>query len=426
MHIDVAFFLDNGLHQGVDYRFPERGNPGVGGTQYMFWSVAYFLRKKYKDIGVHLIAQRIENMPAGLNVHQADNEIDAVKLANELNIDFLVLRGPTKNKLLFDYIEKYKVKCVFWSHNFENYEFCQLADNCEFVVKNVCVGKEQYERLYDHKIFSKSTYIYNAIDFENYLLENKKKDGKVVCYMGSLTPRKGFHRLARNWKKILQQVPDAQLYVLGASNLYSKQSQTVKASVLSKYEKKNMRYLSNNGKLLPGVKFFGVVSGKEKIALLNAANIGVPNPTAVGETFCIVAVEFQALHVPVVTIKKNGFLDTVRDRKTGYLFKNDREFVRYVVDLLNDEEQQGKIGAAASQFVRKEFTFDRACEAWRNLFEELKYNKCSYVNQFSNQHLSNNFKWLRVLCKRIPFMPSLLYFEFIAHRVYVLIKEIKK
>ena len=50
---------------------------------------------------------------------------------------------------------------------FENYELANIIAENNMIKANVCVGKQQYERLVDHKAFKKSTYIYNFIDYSN-------------------------------------------------------------------------------------------------------------------------------------------------------------------------------------------------------------------------------------------------------------------
>ncbi|MFW6389743.1 MAG: glycosyltransferase family 4 protein, partial [Halanaerobiales bacterium] len=306
--MNVSFYIDNQNHKGVDYSNPEYGNPGVGGTQYMFWTIAYYLQTFYNDIEVNVIAPYIKTMPKSLNSYKAKSILDSVKIAKEVGSDILVLRGPTNNKKLFTFINLYKIKVVFWSHNFENWKFAELVSKCNYVERNICVGKEQLDRLRDHEIFNKSTYIYNALDFKLYdPYSDGEKNNKIVGYMGSLTKRKGFHKLAKNWKDIVSHVPEAKLYVLGGGDLYGKQWEMGSRNLTNQsYEKLLMKYLTNNsGEILPSVEFKGVVSGKEKLELLKRIRVGVANPTGVGETFCIVATEYEAVGTPVVAIKKN-------------------------------------------------------------------------------------------------------------------------
>lgn len=425
----IAFYIDNENHIGVDYSTPEKGNPGIGGTHYMFWSIAYYIKKIDQKIDVFIFAPIIDTMPSILKCKKCLSPIDAVRLAKEMGVDILILRGPNSKKDLFDEISIQKQKVVFWSHNFEDYKFATLAANNQYVMRNVCVGKEQMDRLRDHPLFDKTTYIYNAIDFNLYEGYERTNHSKIVGYMGSLTSKKGFHRLARVWKEVLKQVPDAQLYVLGGGNLYGKKWKTGKLNLTNeKYEKKITHYLADaNGNIIPSVKFLGVVSGKEKLQLLNQLNVGVANPIG-SETFCIVAIEYEYLRIPVVTVKKNGVLDTVIDKKTGYLFNNDKEFINSIVYLLNHDEEVDKLGNNGRNFVISNFGIHEICQKWIQLFEEIM-NSSELKVSYNASNWFNNFKWLREINRRLKktkifhFLPPIIWYKQIVRDCYKYIKN---
>ena len=424
----IAFFIDNQYHLNVDYSKPENGNPGIGGTHYMFWSVACYLKKLYPELEIYIIAPIISTMPLFIKAIQGNDEMSAVEIAKKNVCDFLVLRGPKSDTKLFQTINEYKQKVIFWTHNFEDLRFADLVYRNKYVMRNVCVGKEQLDRLRDHPVFGKNCYIYNALDcrlYFPYTYFGKKEN--IVSYMGALTPRKGFHALAMHWKDIKTRCPDAKLYILGGKDLYFKnESKDVK---LSSYEKRCIRYLSNkDGTLIEGVTFWGVVSGEKKLKLLADTKVGVPNPTAVGETFCIVAAEFEAVGTPVVTINKNGFLDSVVNHETGLLFKTRKQFVHYVVELLENDQLNMTFGLSGKQHVQNNFTIEKICEQWYKLFREVEKNEIVQVT-YKADNWYNNLKWLREInrrIKKIPFLswaPSLLWYEQIAHDIYVFIRD---
>lgn len=61
----------------------------------------------------------------------------------------------------------------------------------------------------------------------------------IVTYMGHLDKPRGFHFLASQWKQILNSVPNAQLHVIGAANLYDRSLELGRLGVASKsYEKR--------------------------------------------------------------------------------------------------------------------------------------------------------------------------------------------
>lgn len=38
----ICFYFDNSRRPDIDYSNPENGNPGIGGTEYIIWSVSYY------------------------------------------------------------------------------------------------------------------------------------------------------------------------------------------------------------------------------------------------------------------------------------------------------------------------------------------------------------------------------------------------
>lgn len=41
----VGFYLENKNTRNIDYSNPENGNPGIGGSEYMIWTISYYLKK---------------------------------------------------------------------------------------------------------------------------------------------------------------------------------------------------------------------------------------------------------------------------------------------------------------------------------------------------------------------------------------------
>ena len=412
----VAFYLDNTSHNKIDYSNPEGGNPGIGGSQYMFWIISYYLNKKYPDIELYLFAENIEKMPSEIRCCKVNDIIDVVKTAHEKSIDIIVCRGPHLKKDFCKELEKNNIKCIVWSHNFENYENAKLIAECGNIKRNVCVGKEQYDRLRDHSIFYKSTYIYNTITFNLYDNVECEKIPNSVCFLGSLHKAKGFRSLAKVWPDIEKKVPEAQLFVIGGGNLYDKSAKLGKYGLaVEKYEKSFIKFLTDSDrKIKQNVHFMGVVGGNEKLELMKKSCVGVVNPTGVGETFCIGAIEFEALNVPVVTIRKYSLVETVCDKITGLLFKNNKEFVQNIVALLKNKELREDIEKNGNEFVKNKFSLDTIVNEWYNLLLDV-YNDVKPNQNLQCENMWNNKKWIREANRKVkkifPFMPSVLWYE---------------
>lgn len=164
----------------------------------------------------------------------------------------------------FNQLDENKVKTVLWGHNYYYSDYCNRIANCNAIKANVFVGRQQYDRYVDHKIILKSTYIYNMYPMEK-KQKRKFENQHTVTYIGSLVPEKGFQVLAAAWKKIIAEVPDAQLNVIGSGKLYSRNSKLGKYKIAEEhFENQFMRYLIS--KLYGHCMTVGLLQGNARIS----------------------------------------------------------------------------------------------------------------------------------------------------------------
>ena len=404
--MEVAFYLNNQNYSDVDFSQPEKGNPGVRGTQYMIWAVACGLSRKYENIQVCLYANHIRKMPPDIMCKRCENDLDAIKQAEIDCIDILILRTSiSTDRQVFEKLRSSKLSCITWSHNFEDFYLANEIAKTAAIKRNVCVGRQQYERLRDHQVFRKSTYIYNALNFDCYDGYPRNDGSHIVVYAGMLDSSKGFHRLAKIWPQVLIKDKNAVLYVLGSGDLGA----NVKLGPLGlagvEYEKKIAKYLCDKeGKVIPSVKFYGKVGGEKQRKIMSQAKVGIANPTGIGETFCIVAIEFEALGVPVVSVKKYGLLDTVEDGKAGILSNTDKGLVNAIVRLLNEDATAEAMGEFGHENVRKKFSFSEVLADWQSLLNDVYEGKENIANTSYNYPL-NQGKIFREINRKIKTIP---------------------
>lgn len=414
----IAFYLDNEKHIGVDYSNPKGGNPGIGGTQYMIWTVSYYIQQIYSDIEVIVLAPIIDKLPLEIKSYQSDSIIDAVKISKELDVDILVFRDVSNNKKIYDEIDRLQINCIRWAHNYDNEETLKNVSKCKYIKRNVCVSREQYDSLRDHDVFIKSTYIYNCLDFEIYnkYINNDREKKNIVCYMGALEPEKGFHTLAKCWPKVVKEVPDAQLYIIGSGKLYNRNAKLGEYGLTEKkYEKKIVKYLVNpeNKKIYENVKFLGVLGGNEKLNVMSQCKVGIANVSKNRETFCIVATEFQALGIPVIARNSYGFLDSISNNRSGVLVNNERELYKSIIKLLKDNQLNLNYGEYGIEFVKEKFDIYDISKNWVELFNDVINNSQLEIN-YKAQNYFNDYKWLREINRifKLKSMPSILWYEF--------------
>jgi glycosyltransferase involved in cell wall biosynthesis len=371
--IKVGLYLVNKGYIGVDLSQPEKGNPGIGGTQYNFITLPYYYIKYYDDVEFVFYAHIVDTLPNIFKTVQVSDLSEAAQKAKNDECDIFIYR-PTQddegNKFL-ENLYNIQIKTIAWIHNTPFKQLRKLAKN-PYIVRYVNVSKEQYDMLRDHPIIYKADMICNGFDSRLYIPKEKVRKEKSVVYMGSLIKVKGFHVLARVWKKVLEKVPDVKLEVIGSGKLYDRNSKLGKWNIADEsYESVFRPYLSDeNGNKLDSVVFHGVL-GDEKIHIMQQAMIGCPNPSGVTENCPGVAIEFQACGTAIVSGAFWGLLDTVDNSNTGLLGTTDEELVNNIVKLLNDEAKAIQLGQNGIKFIKEKFSHEKISAKWRELFIDI-------------------------------------------------------
>lgn len=399
----IGFYLQNKGIPNIDLSNPEGGNPGIGGTQFMIWSLGHYLKKNFPSLDIYFFVDEESKFPNEINIAKVIDIVDAANKASELEIDIFIFRS-VEDTLLYHTIDRLKLNSIAWGHNFGSAKELRQISQSTFLKRYVCVGKQQYEMLKDHGVFKKSTYIYNGIDTSLYKKSIQKDKENIICYIGSIIPSKGFHILARNWGAIKKQVPDVKLYVIGSGSLYNRNQKLGRYNVAeSSYEQKFMKYLiDDTDKIQNDVKFFGVLNNNEKIEVINQSKVGIVNPSAKTETFGISAIEFEVLDVPVVTKRKNGFIDTIVSGKTGMLIKNENQFSDTIVELLNNNTLNKELSRNGQSFIIENFDVNKIVKEWNILFNQIISGEVDNKElDKGNLFTSDNFMWLREVNRNI-------------------------
>lgn len=393
----IALYLDNRLISDIDASRIYEGNPGIGGTEYLILLLSYMLSVRNNGIIVKLYMRVRQLIPTSI-------ECETVKSLNEAidkssMYDYFVLKHDVDNIKNDSIYSNGTLKFIIWCHVFACFWELDYYARNPYVYRFVCVGREMLDLYRDHPIFKKAVYIYNGVNLkdcrEQVHMHPFLRRRNVITYIGNIVPFKGFHVLAQAWPKILEQVPDAELYVIGNGRLYNSTFQLGRFGIAeSSYENILMKYLSKDGEILPSVHFMGRM-GTEKNKILLNTKVGVPNPLGTTETFCLSAVEMQAMGARIATIKAPGFLDTVRN---GILYLNPSELANTVIGLLKTNVSHYE---EAMSFFEANFSFDTVTEKWELLLRG--------EGPKQEQRLENKgyrLKWLKELIRKISlFIP---------------------
>ena len=409
----VGLYLRNRGVADVDLRSPEKGNPGVGGTQFNFVTLPYYLQKYYQDeVDCIVYANAVEYLPPSLDVRKASSAVEAARCADEdgCNIFVYVPTDRTRKEDLLGTLESLAMKAVVWAHNvpYSLAHMDLLADHPS-VFRFVVVGRERLDQIRDHSLFEKSRCIYNGFDPAPYTPDTLSSNGSpTVAYVGSLIPPKGFHLLAKAWPEVKRQVKEANLVVIGSGQLYDRGAELGKWGIAAeRYEKRFRPYLSNgDGEVHSSVDFKGTL-GTEKIPLLQNADVGVVNPSGKTENCPGSAIEFQAAGTPVVSIAEWGLLDTVKDGETGILMQDSGMLGKVVADLLRDRKRREEYSRAGMKFVRQKFSQEKICGQWQTLLQRVTDGRPPKQEPMK-QNVLYRHKWfregMRLAKKRFPFL----------------------
>lgn len=402
----IAFYLDNRGIENIDFSLILNGNPGCAGTEYMFYLISTSLAVRNNNIEVTFLSPVKSNVDHRLNAACAKSTSAAIEYCSQNEIQLLIIKHDVRN--IKDNSLNYKDKnvgIIIWCHVFMSFwelDYYYLNKNIKRVVN---VGKEALDLYLDHPLYDKSDYIYNCVqlqDVSKYIQKNPiYKRENIITYIGQLSPFKGFHVLAKAWPKILENVPNAQLYVIGSGKLYDRNAKLGHLGLAEKsYEDKFISYLKDkDGKISRNVHFMGVM-GDNKKEILSKTKVGVPNPSGITETFCISAVELQMYGAYVTTINAPGFIDTV---KYGDLYKSPNQLADYIIRHLRDNDGQLQSYNYAIEFFDEQFSLDSVSSQWEGFINN------GYVQ---NAKISINrgyrFKWLKsILSKKKYISPKL-------------------
>jgi glycosyltransferase involved in cell wall biosynthesis len=377
----IAVYLPNEGIKDIKLSNPEDGNPGIGGTQFLLFSLPYYIHKFFRDKYVFVyIVNNSENISSKLKVRVAADLSEAAYVAKEEHCDFLIFR-PSDDAETYSFIkliETLQLNTIAWLHTTPKLMLRHL-NRSKNVVRCIAVGRDQYETLRDHPIINKLSLINNAVDSLKIPFNGGVKK-KSVVFMGSLTFAKGFHVLARMWNKILKHHPDSELIIIGSGKLYDRNLQFGSLGLADeRYERLFKRYVvDDSGNLKKSIKFMGIM-GPEKYELMGQASVGIANHPGLRETFCLGAVEFQLCGTPVVSSNYGGLKDTVLNNIGGYLSNSENKRFESILKLLSDQDLSFKMGLDGRDIVKKRFNYQNITSEWSKMFCDLRDGKNAIV-----------------------------------------------
>ena len=183
-------------------------------------------------------------------------------------------------------------------------------------------------------------------------------DSPVILFVGRISPEKGLDLLLESMPIIQNRVRDVKLLVAGSltDGPYTEQLK----SIISKLR-------------LHNVIFTGGIDVIDELPKVYAACNVFCSPSVHGEAFGNVAVEAMASGKPVVVTRSGGFPEIVENGKVGTIITKMRkeELAQAIIEILESEILQKKMGTAARKRAEESFSWDSAANRYLKLYKEV-------------------------------------------------------
>ncbi|NLN48956.1 MAG: glycosyltransferase family 4 protein [Clostridiales bacterium] len=419
--IKIKFFISTKGIQHVDLSNPGLGNPGIGATEYLFVLLATELSKQFGgDYDIGLVVDSNMRLPSNINVTVVKDVFAAIEVSKETNTDILVIRSVI-DKELYKKVDNAEQIVITWSHNKIEAPLANMLSKSNYVKRNICVGAHQAFELVGHRLFNKTEVIYNPVVT---CADNKSALKKpIVTYIGHISKSRGLHILLKEWKKVLDQVPDAQLNIIGSAKLYNRNVTLGELGIAHpSYEKVLKRYLlDGNGNILPCIHLWGVV-GQEKNEIFKETKVGVINPYGY-ETLGLSGLEMMSFGIPIVTINKYGQSEIVNNTQTGFLFSRKSELHKYIIQVLKDDNAYNYYSPKCEKWIHDNFSINVILRDWIRELDLVINDISPKQSKITALKLSKQEKIILIYTKITRFFNFLPPYIVIAYKLKSIIKN---
>ena len=366
LSIKIYFYVEFQTAITHDFTQPEKGNPGVGGTEYATISLATELAKQTQHEITIISNQKLTVHPL-VNYIFSTDIIEAI-LSDSVADHYFVYRSRIDiDELFMAAITKTKAKVIAWMHVTPSPKHLLTLAASKQVCGVVSLGNRQFFSWFDNPIAKKTVVIQNG---QYPPLIFSRSPSRNVAYLGALVPQKGFHVLAKAWPSVVKRYPDLRLKVIGSGALYNKGAKIgPNGWAEPAYEKQILDLL---GSASSSVDFLGKVSAIEKAELIADTYLGIVNPTGNTENCPASALDFQAAGVPVIAAKKYGLIDVVSHKQTGFLVRRERNLSRTIKAFYDEKNSRMEYSRNAINFVENKFDFSKIVNSWIDFFTQIE------------------------------------------------------
>ena len=238
--------------------------------------------------------------------------------------------------------------------------------------------KYLFHSSYRQKFKNKFTFIYNGVNldlFSDNLYHQIKKKPYKILYAGVFNHQKNPDKILKIFSQIKKALPQAELHMCGSIEQYKQENADKVTGYFDGDEFFNQikKYIYNKeGKIRAHLYLRGALPPSLLTKEMMSSSLVVVNPQVQNqESSCIGALEAQAAGTPVVGGGRSALEETIQNKITGFVFRNQEELAPLIINLLKNPTLLYKTGQNARKRALAGFGWDTiACE-WENLFETL-------------------------------------------------------
>ena len=177
------------------------------------------------------------------------------------------------------------------------------------------------------------------------------REGPVVGIIARLSEVKGHKYLIMAMKKVIQEIPNAQLLIIGEGSI-----------------KKGLQDLTEKLGISRNVYFIPVVlDTAEALSVMDAFVM-----PSLQEGLGLSIMEAMLAQVAVVASNVGGIPSLIKDRETGRLVKpaEPDSLACAIIELLKNKEKAAMLGERARDLIRKEFSLEKMAEETERVYQE--------------------------------------------------------
>lgn len=181
----------------------------------------------------------------------------------------------------------------------------------------------------------KLVYLPYGIDISKFKRETVPNE-RAIGFVGRLVKTKGCHVLIKAFKKVINEFPDAHLYIVGSGR-----------------EEKKLNSLTKSLNLTRNVDFLGKKSKEELIDFYPRVKFFVV-PSIWLETPALVTYEAMASERPVIASDMGDFSELIKHGENGLLFKlgNSADLASKIISLFKKPVEINRLGKNAFRTIK--------------------------------------------------------------------------